>query len=186
MIGVVLAAGLGARMGGRKARLVVGAEHLLSAHVRRFRVAGCEDVISVVREGDEGLATHVVVSSAADPSGSLQLALAAVSGAADFVVITPVDAMPARLSTIRALVDACGTPNTDAATPSHRGRGGHPIVVRRAALDALERHVSLRHLLDALGTRRRRIEVDDNAVITDLDAPDDVVACAGTGPTFVR
>ncbi len=186
VIGVVLAAGFGARMGGRKARLVVGGEHLLAAHVRRLRLSGCDDVIAVVREGDEELAAHVVVSPAYDPAGSLRVALASIAEATDFVVITPVDVTPARVSTIRSLVDALAGPEADAATPIYDGRGGHPVVLRRGALDALERHASLRDLLRDLGPRRRRVVVDDPAVVTDFDEPSDVLAQTGASPTFVR
>ncbi len=186
VIGVVLAAGFGARMGGRKARLVVGGEHLLTAHVRRLRLAGCEDVIAVVRGGDEALAAHVVVSPAYDPMGSLRLAMAECSERVDFAVITPVDVAPARVATIRTLVEACALPDALAATPLHRGSGGHPVVVRRSALDGVSRHASLRDLLHELGVRRVRVEVDDSAVVTDFDDPGDVVAYTGTQPTFVR
>lgn len=186
MIGIVLAAGFGRRMGGRKARLVVGGEHLLSAHIRRMVLAGCEDVIAVVRAGDERLAPHVVVSPADDQVCSLRYAMADVPESTDFVVITLVDVAPASVDTIERLVSELELPDVDAATPSFRGVGGHPIVIRRSALDALSRHDSLHSLLLELGPRRRRVEVADRAVITDFDSPGDVVAYTGERPTFVR
>lgn len=185
MIGVVLAAGAGRRMGGPKARLVAFGAPLLEAHVRRLEQAGCRDVVVAVREGDERLAPHTVVSSAPDPAGSLRVALAAARGGEhELVVVTPVDALPARVHTIRALVRAARAPAL-AATPTFRRRGGHPVVVTRCALTALDDGRSLRDLLRALGERRVRVEVADAAVAVDLDEPADVLAATGAPPSFL-
>lgn len=182
MIGIVLAAGSGGRMGGPKARLLIGDETLASLHVRRFREAGCTDVVVVLRREDRALDLDatVAISSAPDPAGSLAIGLGAASGA--LVMVTPVDVLPAKVETIRALARAVSD-GIDAATPVHDGRGGHPIVARRAVLEAAAGR-PLRDVLAALGVRRARVDVDDSAVAIDLDTPADVIAVTGAPPRF--
>ncbi len=181
MLGIVLAAGAGGRMGGPKARLLIGGETLASLHVRRLREAGCTDVVLVLRSDDRqpALGATIAISTAPDPAGSLAVGLAALPG--DPVIVTPVDVLPARVDTIRALVRALSDESILAATPVHRGRGGHPVVIRRSAIAIGE---PLREILSALGDRRAKIDVDDPAVATDLDTPEDVVAATGAPPRF--
>ena len=135
---IVLAAGAGQRMGGPKAILVVSGEPLARVHARRLREAGCGGVVIVTRAE---LATRfvrdasVAVSGAPDPAGSLAIGLRALAPSPqDLVVITPVDAWPARVETIAQLVRAVRQ-GAEAATPLREGRGGHPVVVRARVLD---------------------------------------------------
>jgi CTP:molybdopterin cytidylyltransferase MocA len=179
MIGIVLAAGAGGRMGGPKARLIVNGDMLASLHVRRLREAGCDEVVVVLKE-PLAIDATIAISSAPDPAGSLAVGLSAASG--DPVIVTPVDVMPARVETIRALVLALGD-SIDAATPVFRGANGHPVVIRRAAI-AIGK--PLRDVLAALGDRRTKIDVGDAAVATDLDTPEDVVAATGALPVFSK
>jgi CTP:molybdopterin cytidylyltransferase MocA len=67
------------------------------------------------------------------------------------------------------------------------GRGGHPVVTRARVLMPLAAEASprpLREVLAALGDRRRRVEVDDPAVRTDLDTPQDVERVTGAPVRF--
>lgn len=179
MHGIVLAAGTGARMGGPKARLLIGGETLLSLHVRRFREAGCGGVIAVVGPNDVAIVKDAIaaISTAPDPAGSLRIGLATTS--ADVVVITPVDVLPAKVETLAALEKAL-TSAHHAVTPA----SGHPVVIRRAALDGFTG--TLRDVLTNLGDRRLRIDVDDEAIARDLDVPADVEALTGAPPAFLR
>jgi CTP:molybdopterin cytidylyltransferase MocA len=187
--GVVLAAGAGERMGGPKAMLVVDGEALALLHVRRLREAGCARVVLVTRpELAERLrrAEHeVAVSTAPDPAGSLAVGLRALDPSpVALVAITPVDALPARAATIARLAAAVGA-DVEAATPSHGGRGGHPVLLRAGVLAGfIDAPRPLRDVLAALGARRARVEVDDPAVAIDLDSPADVVAATGASPRF--
>ena len=178
MHGIVLAAGAGTRMGGPKARLLIGGETLLSLHVRRLREAGCTEVVAVVAPNEASIVKDAIVaiSTAPDPAGSLRAGLAKVPPGD--LVITPVDVLPAKVETIAALVAALE--RGDAATPEH----GHPVAIRRAALEGFTG--TLRDVLSALGDRRIRVAIDDASLARDLDEPADVEALTGAPPTFLR
>lgn len=185
---IVLAAGAGTRMGGPKALLVVGGEPLARVHARRLREAGCGGVVIVTRaeiavRGVFDRDARVAVSGAPDPAGSLAIGLRVLAPLReDIVVVTPVDAWPARVETIARLVDAVRD-GADAATPLFDGKGGHPVVVRAWVLDC-DAPRPLRDVLAALGSRRVRIDVDDPSIAVDLDTPDAVTAMTGSPPRF--
>jgi molybdenum cofactor cytidylyltransferase len=187
--GIVLAAGAGERMGGPKALLAVEGEPLARLHVRRLREAGCERLVLVTRSeiADRFAAdAAIAISSAADPAGSLAVALRLFFPLEpdDVFVITPVDAWPVRVETIARLVEAVRS-GAEAATPRYERRGGHPVVVRGRVLAGYEKTpLPLRDVLGALEGARARVSVDDPAVAVDLDTPEDVVRLTGCTPRF--
>lgn len=187
---VVLAAGSGGRMGGPKARLLVGDAPLALLHVRRLREARARGIVVVARPDDvawlAGLGVDAVASSAPNPAGSLAVGVRALAPG-ETVLVTTVDTLPARVATIEAL-RARVAAGARAATPVHAGSGGHPVVVRADVLDAYRRGdpPPLRDVLAALGDERARVEVDDAAVVGDLDTPEDVVRLTGAAPRFSR
>lgn len=88
------------------------------------------------------------------------------------MLLTPVDLVPPRTSTLKALLDAWSD-DVDAVTPTHAGRRGHPVLLRASIVDDVER---LDRHLDTLGERRRKVEIDDAAFYGDLDVPADLPA----------
>jgi molybdenum cofactor cytidylyltransferase len=204
---LVLAAGEGRRMGGPKALLRVDGVPLVLRHLERLHEAGCGSLAVVVRpplvQAVRGLvesapyAAHVrVVEAETDSqSGSLAAGLQALlAGAPEgggtrdtALLVTPVDLLPPAVATVRALLAALEG-EALAATPAHGGRGGHPVVLRGELLApflARSGWPSLRDVLAGAGERRVRVEVDDAAVLGDLDTPSDVRALQGEGPSFV-
>lgn len=178
---VVLAAGEGRRMGGPKVRLARGGVPLVALHVARLREVGCREVVVVVRpalvaEVEARVGPEVRVVGAATASQAESLAAGLVGVLAEWVLVTPVDVLPARVETLAALLSAMET-GAVAATPCFGGRGGHPVGVRRAVLGAVP-SVTLRDVLASLGGGRVRVEVGDAAVVGDLDTP---AAAAGVG-----
>lgn len=184
---IILAAGEGRRMGGPKALLVIDGQSLLRRHVERLREVGCAPVVVVVpvRELEPvrqllGESSDVTLVAADTPSmaASLALGLEHVPPKDGAVVVSPVDALPARPATLRALITAAEEAGVEVATPSYGGRGGHPVVARERLLRAFRQGYSgtLRDLIRGAGAKRRRLEVDDAAVGHDLDTPADLAA----------
>ena len=142
-------------------------------------------MLAVVRPADADAARaiarrlpfEVTLVAATTPSQAASLVAALghlVLEAGDAVAITPVDLLPPRPETVRAL--AAALESALAATPSHRGQGGHPALVRPEVLAPYLRGETppLRDVLEALATRRVRVEVDDAAITGDFDRPDDL------------
>ena len=185
---LILAAGAGTRLGQPKAGLLIGGVPLALLHVRRACEAGCDRVVVVTRRADRewvGLEADTVVSEEPDQAGSLKIGVGLRLRLRDGVLVTPVDALPASVATIRRLAQALG-PGIDAVSPVMNGVGGHPVIVRARVLREAytDRAPPLRDVLHALGDRRLRIEVDDPNVITNLDTSADVLAATGAPPAF--
>lgn len=191
---IVLAAGEGRRMGGPKGLLIVDGRPLIEAHVQRLREVGCGPVVVVARGVSAELVErlpHVLVLCAQTGSmaASLAFGVRELPERADgLVVVAPVDGLPARISTLHALLHAAASEGVLVATPQHRGRGGHPIVLRQQLLRRFGEGDAgtLRELVRGVGARRRRVEVDDPGVLIDLDTPDDLaVLRPGVVPSFL-
>lgn len=195
MKAVVLASGAGARMGGPKALLPWHGTALALAHARALLEADVAEVYVVAR-GPVAHALHArcdlrgpvtfVVSEEPDAhgmAGSLRAFAKLYGVATDTVyVLTPVDALPVRAETLHALAEAHGPPWRGdslprATRPVHADRGGHPVLVDGAVLDAFRGEASpptLRDVLRAMGPNTVALPVDDPRVLADLDTPEDV------------
>jgi CTP:molybdopterin cytidylyltransferase MocA len=217
--GIVLAAGEGRRMGCAKGLLVLEGATLIEHHVARLLEVGCTSIALVVRPGTaaavrmllgerpEVRIASTATSSQADSLAEGLLALDQTdSTAQDVIIITPVDMLPAQATTHHALL-ASLTGTTLAATPLHEGRGGHPVITRRALLAPYEANARapvfgsradarapelgsraarastppLREVLAKAADARRRVQVDDTRVLGDLDTPSDVRALLQRG-----
>jgi len=196
-VAVLLAAGEGRRMGGPKGLLVVDDKTLLRAHVERLREVGCRRVVVVVRlamaetarvELSEMLEVELLATNTASMGESLAAALTRVASSSEQeVIVSPVDTLPARLSTLKALLDAVRLPGVAVATPCYLGRGGHPVVARERLLRAFREGYSgsLRTLIQTADAQRRRVDTADPAVIGDFDTPLDLAALRpGLVPEF--
>jgi CTP:molybdopterin cytidylyltransferase MocA len=189
MIGIVLAAGHGTRVGGPKALLDYEGVPLARAHVDRLLEAGSCKVIAVVREEvarsiDFPDSVRVAISDADDPAGSLAVALAAI-GDVDpktLFMIAPVDVLPARVDSLRTLARHVSHNQLLAATPTFRKKGGHPVAILSSALDAmreLNAHTTLHETLENCGDLRSRVELDDEAVLSEINFPTDAIRWLG-------
>lgn len=190
LLGIVLAAGHGRRMGGAKALLEIGGRALALRHVERLLEVGCASVIVVVRpETARALSRRlhdprvsIRIAWTASQAESLAEALRLLpASSGDTLFITPVDMLPADVSTHHALVNAL-TGTTLAATPTFGGRGGHPVLVQRSVLVPYETAgPDLPPLNEVLAsTTRARVEVTDETILGDLDTPSDVAKLAAT------
>jgi len=125
--GIVLAAGLGRRMGRPKAEILVDGTRLLDRATTALREAGCEPVVAVVRAGVESDAITVVnPDPARGMRSSLEVGLRAVR-AVDAVAVILVD-MPGLTCDAIAEVVRRWRPGR-IAVGSSGGRRTHPTVM---------------------------------------------------------
>lgn len=187
---IVLAAGVGRRMGQPKALLPWGGVALAFAHAVAAKVQGCGVVRVVLREAvarqlpapPEGVRWCIShEDEALGPAASLAVAVR--EGLDDgFVAVSPVDLDPAAWRCLPVLVAAV-TEGVDAAKPLYEGRRGHPVVLRAAVLAGYARGdvTPLRDVLRALGSRVVAVSVDVPEVLGDFDTPDALRDATGVG-----
>ena len=202
VVTAVLAAGSGKRIGGPKCLLawpggkgkevplaIAHAEARLAAESARVlvvtRKAMMKPLLRHVRPGLDLLASDAAEDLGA--AGSLAFAAPRL-GDADLVIVTPVDAPPAKAETVAKLVEALrAAPAMRAARPVYKGRAGHPVVLRREALGryAEPSPPPLRDHLRALGAAVIDVDVNDAMVLVDLNTPADVMGLLRTLPRFL-
>jgi len=190
---VILAAGAGQRLGGvAKALLPHPAGSYLAAIAATARAVGLIDAVVVVGApfGDEvaaharqlGLRLRVNPAPERGMASSVALGFAAIAGGpAAAAWLWPVDHPAVTAGTLRRLIGALDEAGgAEVARPCHRGRGGHPPLIARAVWPALaacaDQAAGARAVLRA--ARVVAIEVDDPAVIHDVDTPADREAIA--------
>jgi molybdenum cofactor cytidylyltransferase len=184
---VVLAAGASTRMG-RPKPLIEWRGRPFVWHVLEQAKAASADVVVVV-EGAvtlprEPLVGAVVVRNEAwadGPLGSLQVGLHAVleAGARGPVLVLTVDRPHLRAETLQALARAVEGASSAVWQPQLGDQRGHPIVYPAdlvPMLMTLQPPMTPRTLLaqPEVAVRRRQIQVDDPAVVDNLDRPEDL------------
>ena len=181
IVGAVLAAGSGTRMGRPKAELVVAGSRLVDRAVAALADGGCDAVLAVVRPGVAVAGATAVINP--DPErgmrSSLELAIDAAglidaAGAPDAVAVLPVDLPGVSAATVAAVL-AVWRPGRIAAAWSE-GRRGHPIVMSpalwRDALAMAGPDDGARALLAARAEVVDEVAVDGST--DDLDTPADL------------
>ena len=188
---VVLAAGASRRMGSPKALLELDGANFMSRITITAREAGTAGVILVLGPPDGTIIKAKLPPGASsvwnpDPSrgmlSSIQAALAAVPPRTSAILVWPVDLPQIRQDTVRSILDAAPG---KLVVPRHAGKGGHPVRIPRAlfgALAALDASLGLRALLDAQADSVVYLDVDDAAVLSDIDTPEEHAAARGNKP----
>jgi len=189
---IILAAGLGTRMGTSKPLLQIDGEPALARLASRLRAAGIHRPIVVLGHESATILASVDLSGCCvavnpDParglSSSLRLGLASVSDEAVGALILHAD-MPAISSeTIRAVL-AAAQDGAKIAAPVHRGIRGFPVYFDRACVaDLTPLLIGDRGARDYITTHAEdlvRVEVDDPGCILDLDTPADLARVEGS------
>ena len=193
LVGVVLAAGRSARMGGPKALARLDGEPFVARVARTLCEGGCGRVVLVLAEPHGARVRAAAPGAAAvwndrperGQLSSLKLGLraAAAHGCAGAVVAL-LDHPRVAAETVAALVAEHRVSGALLVRPVHAGRGGHPYVIDARAFDAVwgaDDGAGARPVLRAL-TPARVVEVSDPAIHEDLDTPEDVRAAGGRPP----
>lgn len=190
---IILAAGQGARLGGRaKPALCVNGISLLERLARALRDAGVTPVRAVIGPYADLLAplarrAAIDILPHARPDTTLadsqRLALReharAHPGRDLLLVLADLPLLDtAAIAELLAQWRACA-PGTDSLRPRVHGAPGHPLLLSAAAVrsaNLLPPGAGLRQWLDPAQGRHATFDSDNRAYVTDLDTPDDLRA----------
>jgi len=186
--GILLAAGSGSRFGGDKllARLSDGTA--IGVRAAANLVTAIPSSIAVVRPDDAVLAAalaaagiHIVhcADAHAGMGASLAHAVRMTDPDVDGYVVALADMPWIETETIRRVAAAI-TREDSIVVPRHAGQRGHPVGFgrgHRAALLASTGDAGARSLLTAAAASIEWLEVDDPAIVRDVDVPADLRAC---------
>jgi molybdenum cofactor cytidylyltransferase len=191
IVGILLAAGAGARFGGGKLMAPlpasshgVAAGTPIGAASARHLVAALNDVVAVVRPNDPLLhdllvATGARVVECADADRGMGVSLAHAvgsAGEADGWIVALADMPWIAPATIDAIAGALRD-GAEIAAPANRGERGHPVGFAKAygpLLRELTGDEGARTLVAARKWALRIVDVDDPGVLRDVDHPDDL------------
>jgi CTP:molybdopterin cytidylyltransferase MocA len=177
IFGIVLAAGLGRRVGLPKALLTLGGDTFHHRAVRSVREAGL-GVVVVINPLLEGALPPAlpgerrVLNPHPDENGgmfgSVRIGIAEVVGDdASGVILLPVDHPLVLASDVGALVASLGS-GAPVAIATHGGRRGHPIGLGRAVMNEILADPSIATLRDIVHRDRGRVievPVSEGAVL---------------------
>jgi molybdenum cofactor cytidylyltransferase len=191
VVAVVLAAGLGSRMGGGKMTALLNGEPMIAATVRQIAAAAVDRVIVVTGHDEEAVRAALDSSQVAfvhNPefasglSTSLRAGIAE-AGDADAVVVCLGDMPRVSADTIDRMIAAFNpTEHRSIVVPTHQGKFGNPVLwgaEHFAALTSLEGDKGARMLLASLKDEVTEIEADAG-VLLDADTPEALRSIAGS------
>jgi CTP:molybdopterin cytidylyltransferase MocA len=174
VVGAVVAAGSGSRMGSPKAVLRVDGVRLVDRAVAALADGGCASVLAVVRSGTDVPRARVLVNDDPERGMRSSLALAVDAADGDALAVLLVDTPGVSAEAIRAVVAAWRLDRVTVAT--YRGQRGHPTVMSgelwRVALTMAGPDEGARAFLASRPDLVDEVSVDGDP--TDLDSPDDV------------
>jgi molybdenum cofactor cytidylyltransferase len=134
-----------------------------------------------VRAALVGLAGPVMIvqnaNYASGQASSLRVGLGALPAAARSALVLLVDQPLVSPTLIDGMISAhAADPDALAIIPHYRGRCGNPVLLTRAIFDELrllEGDVGAREVLARHAGDVRKIAIDDPAVVSDMDTPED-------------
>lgn len=183
---IVLAAGLGTRMGRVKPLVSIVGETALAIVIKRLRAAGIDRPIVVLGHRAETIRASVDLSACElvtnpDPerglASSLLLGIRAVSPDAMGVVVLHADMPAVSAETTRAVLDAADA-GAQIAAPTYRGRRGFPVYLSRACFGELEETLAgdsgARDYIERHRGSAILIEVEDAGCVLDFDTLEDL------------
>ena len=183
---IVLAAGQGSRMGGRKLLLPIGNSTVVELTVQSLLSVPVKDLVVVT--GFYGVAIEhqlrkfpVRFALNPDPSSdmaeSIRCGLRMVNPAdVETFLVMPADMPLVSPTTVRALVTSLLDSDKSIAVPVFRNRRGHPVVFRSNLYEQVLNFRSpqgIRPLVYGDPSWVLLVEVDDEGVVADLDSWDD-------------
>ncbi len=178
--GILLAAGAGNRFGGGKLKQVLPNGLAICVASARNLAAAVDQVIAVVRPGDEATRTllaaepniQIVICERAEEGMGHSLAAAVAASINDSHWIVALGDMPLiKPNTILAIVHKIEQ-GAAFAMPVYQSQRGHPVGIHsrfRAELHALEGDAGARAIIADHKSDVQLVETDDSGVLVDVD-----------------
>lgn len=188
---IILAAGLGTRMGAIKALVPIDGIPALQVVLRTIKTVTLQDPIVVLSlDGSEirqrvDLSDCTIITNTRPRDGmsqSLRLGLEAVDATATGVLLFHVDMPFVRSQTIRSVLETARA-GARLAAPIHNERRGFPVYVARehlpALIDSLQGDRGGRWFLEQHRDQLSLVAVTDPGCVFDIDRPSDLKAWKG-------
>jgi len=182
---IVLAAGESRRMGDLKPLLPYGGGTVIQAVVRALQASPVRHVVVVVGHRAEEISANLAGTSAEcvfNPRfaegmlSSIRTGLTAAPEETEWFVIALGDQPALKPALVAALVRAAQERGKGIVVPSYGGRRGHPLVIHaslRQEIAELDPALGLRELLRRHPEAVHHVVVGDEAVLADMDTPED-------------
>ena len=183
---ILLAAGRSERMGAFKPLLPFGKKTVIESCIDYLTAGGVNSVVVVLGHHAEEVRqqlhqTSVTFALNPDPasemSDSIRWGVRMVPRNASATLIGLVDHPAVPVAVVSALVDAWES-GASLVIPTHKGRGGHPVLIDlryRDDLEQLPANQSLRWLFEKHAESVKRLEVASPYIARDMDTWDDYV-----------
>ncbi len=182
---IVLAAGASTRMGQLKQLLPVAGQPMVRRVTAAVCAANLEQVVVVlgaqadaVAQALHGLPVELVVNHAWQEgmSSSVRAGIGALHPEIDAALLVLADQPHLTAELLRALVDRYQVSGALVVAPYYGGRRGNPVLFDRALFAELEAVAGDRGGRSVIAHYRAdlaQVEVDDPAVVSDIDTPED-------------
>ncbi len=181
--GIILAAGLSSRMGDFKPLLRINGQTMIQRVICMMRRCGASPIVIVTghrhKALEAALAEEADVEFVFNPDyattqqmDSLRLALIALRGRTERVMISPADVPLVCHATAAMLRDTEG----DFVRPNWHGQYGHPVFIQAKWMDyliAYDGPGGLRGAMENSGAPIRSLPVLDRGTVLDNDTPED-------------
>jgi molybdenum cofactor cytidylyltransferase len=183
---VILAAGESSRMNAPKALLRLGEESFAQAITRKAQECGINFIYLVagaqypkIREELGRSKDFEIIFNPRFPEGqlsSLQEGLRNMPTGSTDVLVWPVDIPLVRQETVQTLIESHISSGNPVTIPVHDGKHGHPVLYNTDAIHtilSLSTDQTAKELQKIYDGRITFVEVDDAAVLLDIDTPED-------------
>jgi molybdenum cofactor cytidylyltransferase len=179
---ILLAAGASRRMGTCKQLLQLEGKTVLARCLETLLHGGIQEIVVVVAASNDAVSSAaanypVRVVRNAQPDGDMAASICtgrgALSASHSGVVIALCDYPLVRSETLASLAQAHRQDPGKIVIPCHNGHRGHPPLLPRRLLDALEMPLTLRDLLRDNKELIHHLELPDDGVLIDMDTPED-------------
>jgi molybdenum cofactor cytidylyltransferase len=185
---LLLAAGESKRMGATKQLLAVLQEPMLARSLKNLQCPGIGEIVLVLGHDHEKIRETLHLDEttlkialnndfARGMSSSIAAGLSIVSPDSTGVLIALGDQPLIRPATITALIEDFKSSKKGIAIASYKGRRGHPVIFSRHYYEELKNLsgvVGARSIIQRNPEDSVFIELDDNAILIDIDTPEDL------------